>query len=253
MSSSATERLKAICSSPAAALVSYGLSVALHGGLFAAILLFRPMAPDAGSPVSIEIVERVPPPPQVEPSEPVQPRAPQVATRPTAPATRPRDSAPPPPNDRPPSDAKPTPIRIGLSMSSTTTAGGGMAVPTGNTLYGKPPERVKDDTPPAPYRADRYVAPTQVASLPVLLSCDVPKSEYPEEAKREGFEGDVLLRLVVDAEGRVLEAVLVKDPGMGLGAAAVRQAKRFCRFRPAKRDGQPVATEIPYTMRYVLE
>jgi protein TonB len=134
-------------------------------------------------------------------------------------------------------------------MSSTTTVGG-HAAPSGNSLLGAAPSRGQD--PGEGYRPERYAAPTQVARLPELIGCEVPRAEYPEEARRAGFEGDVRLRLLVDEEGRVREVRLVHDPGHGLGAHALRSAKRYCQFRPAWKDGQAVATEIPFTLRFEL-
>ncbi len=45
---------------------------------------------------------------------------------------------------------------------------------------------------------------------------------------------------------------IVSDPGMGLGAAAVRVVERCYTFKPARRGDQAVATEIPFTVRFEL-
>ncbi|HEY7724419.1 MAG TPA: energy transducer TonB, partial [Anaeromyxobacteraceae bacterium] len=173
----------------------------------------------------------------------------RAAPRPPPPAPA---AAPPPPSEPPPRDApRRAPMRIGVALSATAE-GGGVAAPVGNTLYGKPPEAAPDPAEVSPYRAERYEPPTRVDRLPVPRACAVPPEEYPAQARREGFEGDVRLRLLVDAEGRVKEATLLSDPGRGLGPAAVAIARRHCRFEPALREGQPVATEVPFTVRFVL-
>ena len=69
---------------------------------------------------------------------------------------------------------------------------------------------------------------------------------------RLGIEGEVKLRLVVDEEGRVQDVKVLRDPGHGFGSVAQRSAKAYCRFRPAKKNGEAVATEIPYTIRFEL-
>jgi protein TonB len=140
-------------------------------------------------------------------------------------------------------------VRIGVSMSSTTTAGGA-AAPVGDTLYGRAPGKAED--PGGPRASQRYAPPSQVTSLPEPLGCDIPKSEYPEEARRLGIEGEVKLRLVIDEEGGVRDVKVLRDPGHGFGAVAQRCARSYCRFRPARRNGEPVATEIPYTIRFEL-
>lgn len=238
----------------------YGLSVAFHAALGAAVLLAHPPAERRSAPVSVEIVEtRKAPPPQEQAPEP--PRTSPTPVRPTrrvARAPRPpvpedappaREDAPPPPNAPPPENARPGPVRIGVSMSSTTTAGE-YAAPVGGTLYGKPPARA--EAPEGARPSQRYAPPSQVTSLPEPLGCDIPKSEYPEEARRLGIEGEVRLRLVIDEEGGVRDVKVVRDPGHGFAQVAQRCARTYCRFRPARRNGDAVATEIPYTIRFEL-
>jgi protein TonB len=253
-----------------AAPISYGISLALHAALFAALLLSPPAPARRATPVEVEIVESRPPPPAAAPA-PESPPPPREAPRPVA---RPRrvaaappvplpkdappppsreDSAPPPPNAPLPSaTAQPGPVRIGVSMSSTTTAGAD-AAPVGNTLYGRAPERAEEPASAQPHRSERYVPPTQVTTLPEPLGCDIPRDAYPEEAKRLGLEGDVRLRLAIDEEGHVADVKVLKDPGHGLAAAAVRNVKRYCRFKPARRNADAVATEIPFTLHFELQ
>ena len=74
----------------------------------------------------------------------------------------------------------------------------------------------------------------------------------PAEAARAGVEGEVKLRLLVDETGRVRSVTVLRDPGHGLGPAAARIARRYFRFRPARLGGEPVATEIPFTVLFEL-
>jgi len=62
----------------------------------------------------------------------------------------------------------------------------------------------------------------------------------------------VRVLLTVDADGKVARPRLVSDPGNGFGAAALALARLY-RFKPAKIEGRPVATEIPFTIRFVLD
>jgi protein TonB len=61
-----------------------------------------------------------------------------------------------------------------------------------------------------------------------------------------------VLALTIDETGAVAEARVIEDPGHGFGAAAARSVRRDCRFAPARRDGEPVATTLRYTVRFLL-
>jgi protein TonB len=247
--------------------LAYGASVALHAALFAALLLSHPPVERRATPVEVQIVETAPPPPPPPPARP--PPSPPAPTSPLrtrlqrfvkappptprdAPRPPPRPDAPPPPNDVAPPGAKPGPVRIGVTMQSTTVAGG-FAAPTGNSAYGQVPPRAQAPGTALPYAAERYVPPTQVTTLPQVEQCEPPRDEYPVEARRQQREAEVKLRLVIDEEGRIRDVRALADPGYGFAAAAVESVRRHCRFRPALKDGQRVATEITYTFRYVLD
>jgi periplasmic protein TonB len=88
-----------------------------------------------------------------------------------------------------------------------------------------------------PYKAEKYVAAAAVTELPGVTSKpDNLRHFYPHEAEQRGFEGDVVLRLLIDADGSLAKVDLVSDPGEGLDAAGVRAIRTF-RFRPGKLKG----------------
>ncbi|HYC76190.1 MAG TPA: energy transducer TonB, partial [Planctomycetota bacterium] len=66
---------------------------------------------------------------------------------------------------------------------------------------------------------------------------------YPEEARRFGEEGDVVLRIHVGADGRVdrVETVSAASPRL---ARAAGEAVRRWRFDPALEDGRPAAATV---------
>lgn len=240
--------------------LAYGASVALHAAALLGLgrLPALALAP-SGDDVALEIVEVPRLAPQPEPPAPVAPpaRAAPVAPprRAPLPAAPPRAPAPPPPNAPPPPDAPPparAPVRVGVSMSSTTTSGG-VAAPVGNTLYGELPREAPAPAAVTPYRAERYVPPTQVTVLPRPLGeCRPPADAFPEAARRLGVEGVVVLALEIDATGAVTSVRAVEDPGHGFAEAAVRSVRLHCRFTPGRRGDEPVATTLRYTVRFVL-
>ena len=208
-------------------------------------------------PVELVMVEVPPPPPAPPPPEKIDKPEPKPKVRPPAiKVAQPKpppviDAAPPPPNDAPPPDpvAKPPPLVVGISMSSTTTAGG-FAAPVGNTVYGKTADKATAPRDVKAYSAPRYMPASQVDSDPeVLAEVKIP---YPAEAKKAGIEGIVTLSIVVDIEGRVVAVKILKGPGFGLNEAAA-EAIRGARFKPAMKRGEAVSTEIKYAYTFLLD
>ncbi|HEV8396651.1 MAG TPA: energy transducer TonB [Vicinamibacterales bacterium] len=77
------------------------------------------------------------------------------------------------------------------------------------------------------------------------------KATYSEEARRANVVGDVLMEVVVRADGTVGSARVTRGLGFGLderAAAAVRQ----WRFAPARRAGEPVDVAVEVAMEFNL-
>jgi protein TonB len=79
-------------------------------------------------------------------------------------------------------------------------------------------------------------------SLPKCISC--PQPEYTRQARKVNFNGTVLLDTTVSAEGKIVSAVLLLGPGMGLNEKALAQVKKW-KMKPALgQDGKPTACRI---------
>jgi TonB family protein len=74
---------------------------------------------------------------------------------------------------------------------------------------------------------------------------------YPETALRDGIQGTVILRLVVDAAGRVSDVEVFRSPfkGESLAEAAAAAARTWL-FEPARLDGRNVACRIIQTVPF---
>ncbi|MBW8861116.1 MAG: energy transducer TonB [Acidobacteria bacterium] len=80
------------------------------------------------------------------------------------------------------------------------------------------------------------------------------KAQYTAEAMRQMIEGDVLLSVVVKADGTV-GTVAVKeslDSVYGLDENAVKAMKEWA-FKPGTRDGKPVAVRVDVKMKFTLK
>lgn len=79
-----------------------------------------------------------------------------------------------------------------------------------------------------------------------------PAPPYPGTAMRRGLQGDVMLRVRVDAEGRVLAVEVERSSGhRELDRAAERQVRERWRFQPAQREGRAVSSwvRVPISFR----
>ena len=94
-------------------------------------------------------------------------------------------------------------------------------------------------------------AQSEAAIVPPRLEHFV-EAEYPAEARKKGIEATVVLRLELDAEGKVTEAAVERGAGSGFDEAALRVARQF-EFEPARKDGEAVAAAILFEYRFTLE
>src|SRR6266403_665366 len=219
-------------------LVPVGTSLALHAALALGMLVFavRPR-PVPQTPLEIQVVDA----PRAKAPEPPAPLPPP-----------PTNDLPPPTSEAPRNTPQPV-VVTGITMESTSQ-GGGVAVGAGNTLQGAPERTAPAPESVKPYKAEQYAPAAQVSELPRPLNREALnlRRYYPAQAKRSGFEGDVVLRLLIDADGSIAKVDIVSDPGQGLGPAAA-QAVRELRFSPAKVNGVAVATTVPFTIHFTLD
>jgi TonB family protein len=121
--------------------------------------------------------------------------------------------------------------------SGTAGGGGGTGASglgRGSGAPGLPPQT-------APLRTNREAKPIQTA-----------RASYPPMALRMGLEADVTLRIIVDPEGNVTKAEIIKSGGAGFDEEALKAVKQS-RFEPAQKDGQSVPAEFTYLYRFRLQ
>lgn len=242
--------------------LAIAVSLLAHGALVGVLALTPPPPPaKVNESVEFEVVRTPPPPPPPPPPEPEPEPEPAPKLAPKPPPKQqvakaeppPRDAPPPPPNAPPPPDKPAAPIRIGVSLSSTTE-GGGFAVGTGSTLYGKTPDKAAapsdatheaKDTAQAP-----YVPYSQLSTLPRPIS--VPHPTYPAKMRQLQIEGKVILECRIDETGRPSRIRVIQSLGKEFDDLAV-ESMRKARFEPGTRKGEPVTTDIRYSFTFELE
>jgi periplasmic protein TonB len=187
--------------------------------------------PEPPKPVESRPVEKPVDKPVVQAAPPVPPVTAPVA--PVASEERNQAGVVEAPPSAPPSQG------IGTGGGSGTGQGTGMGEGKGSGVG--PGEG--GGTGGGPYRPGSGITP------PGLLR--EVKPQYTEEARRLGVEGDVVLEIVVKADGTVGPVTLLQRLGSGLDQRAI-EAVRQWRFSPAKRFGTPVDVLVEVAVEFKL-
>jgi len=74
---------------------------------------------------------------------------------------------------------------------------------------------------------------------------------YPALARRTGREGTVILKLAIDADGKLERIEVLQAAGFGFTEAAVA-AIRQSTYRAARKSGQAVQAQALVTVRFRL-
>lgn len=234
---------------------SFTVSLVLHASLGTALVAYSARPVEKNKVIKFAVVEEkkeAPKPPPPPPPPPPQPKPRPKITKPID-LTKPQPKAPQ--EVKPVEEPKqnlPPPVNFGVD-ASLTTGQGSFSVQTGSTAMADP-ELVKKqkklaEAPSAP-KEFAPVPTARVTRMPELMADH--KVPYPEEARKAGIEGKVVLQLDIDDRGKVVKAKVIKGAGYGLDEAAMKAAYMF-RFKPAIAEGQPVPVRILYTYRFVLE
>jgi len=196
-------------------IVALSASIALN--IAALIAVIRPMAPEfvqtvkrAAEPI---IVTWINPPPEVKPA-PVIDIPPPPAHRTVA---------------RPIPTPAPTPSPAAIEEPNTN------AVPV--TAAPAMPSTPAEAAPSAPVEA-------------TLAYMQAPAPAYPSTARRMHMQGTVVLRVLVDVDGKPLQVVVESSSGHAeLDRAAQNQVLSKWRFQPATAQGRPTQAwaRIPVT------
>ncbi len=74
---------------------------------------------------------------------------------------------------------------------------------------------------------------------------------YPEYAKRNHVEGSVVIRVTLSAKGKVEETRVIESSNRMFDAPALEAVRQF-RFKPARKDGQPVRSRVVVPIQFRL-
>src|SRR5262249_43566692 len=107
------------------------------------------------------------------------------------------------------------------------------------------------DAPPPSQQTYTFVGqmPEFIGDRDAYLSNNL---RYPEAARDAGIEGKVVIQFVVNEEGNISDAVVVRGIGGGCNEEALRVVKSMPRWKPGKNNGQPVKVKLTLPINFTL-
>jgi protein TonB len=149
---------------------------------------------------------------------------------------KPKDLPPPPPpvdlKERPPVQVIAPDINITIPVDT-------------------PPPPITNVTtkalPPPPPKA----APPPPTHLEMIFKPNVA-DYYPEQARRDGQEGRVVVKICINTNGRVDTAEVMTTSGNAQFDEAAMKVGKAMRFKPPTQEGRPIATCAPLPVKFEL-
>jgi TonB family protein len=86
-------------------------------------------------------------------------------------------------------------------------------------------------------------------SAPVAIYA--PDPDYSDKARKGKYQGTTVFTVVVDRTGQVSRIKMVRPLGMGLDEKGVEKIGEW-KFKPAQRNGEPVAVEVNIEVTFNL-
>jgi TonB family protein len=109
---------------------------------------------------------------------------------------------------------------------------------------------------PEPQGGAPFVQPEQMPQFPggqqAMLMTIAERMQYPEEAKKQKIQGKVIIRFVVNKEGRVTDAVVLKGVDPLLDVEALRVVNALPDFKPGMQGGKPVDSYLMVPITFTL-
>jgi len=216
----------------------------LHAALFA--YLHRPDEPETpAKPLVMDVALIAAPAPQ--PVKPVVPPTPPVVPPKPQPAPVKPKKAPVMPKKTP---VVPKPVR-----APTPTPEPAPAAKPETAAPAPTPPAAPVAAPPRPAVAPAAQPPKTETFTEANYKANYksnPKPEYPRIAKSRGWQGKVLLRVQVTADGHSAGISVQQSSGHEMLDEAAIEAVKHWTFIPAKRGDTPVASTVTVPMQFTL-
>ncbi|MCX7009575.1 MAG: TonB family protein [Kiritimatiellaeota bacterium] len=232
----------------------FGLSVLLHGALIAAVIAWTPKVIKVVRTYEVELVTvrpvvkltAKPPVPMVQKTEP-PPKPPEPK----------KEISPPKPKPAPvlvATVAKPAPVPVAYIPASASVVQSPLRIAVASALA-PTPATIESTTNVASAVAagNGTEEVSDPAYLNTVRNAVARHLRYPELALRRGVEGRVVLRLTLDATGRLLASGAGEAQGdralLGAALAAVKRAAPFPPWQGAHNTGATLNLTLPIRFR----
>jgi periplasmic protein TonB len=77
--------------------------------------------------------------------------------------------------------------------------------------------------------------------------------KYPASARRMNIEGTVYVGFVVNSDGSVSDAAIIKGISADCDKEALRVIQMMPKWRPGKQSGRPVRVKFVYPIKFKLD
>jgi len=142
----------------------------------------------------------------------------------------------------------------------------------GTVAFAQTPCRIVDDTQQKPPDSDKTASqqvdsaqPDAAPRTPTIPECvekigngvsapipiKTPMAKYSREARKKKIEGPCLVSVIIDAQGLPQNPRVIRAIGAGLDEEAITAIKKY-RFKPAMKDGHPVAVGMTIQVNFRL-
>ena len=111
----------------------------------------------------------------------------------------------------------------------------------------------KADTKPEVEESPEPPHTPVITKVTGIGSCSSTLNIYPAEAREQGLEGTVKVKVQVSASGGVSGASIVKSSGHSILDESVLANVYDCNFEPAEKDGSPIASKVIIPVRFKLD
>jgi TonB family protein len=93
----------------------------------------------------------------------------------------------------------------------------------------------------------------QSCAAKAMLDFIYSNLKYTPISREGGVEGTAVISFIVEKDGTITNAKIIRDPGAGCGTEGLRLVNLFPNFEPGKIDGKPVRFEWNLPIKFRLE